>query len=78
MWLTSLGYTEPQGQVSDAVGVVFGDSFYANFGRSVICQQVWLGPVRFDYGEALLSGQADSGIASVEEARELLQLHRPG
>ena len=34
------GYTEPQGQVKDAGGIVFTDSNYANFSRDVSCQYV--------------------------------------
>ncbi|MFH1718502.1 MAG: prepilin-type N-terminal cleavage/methylation domain-containing protein [Planctomycetota bacterium] len=33
----SYNYSEPQGMVKDAAGVVFTDSNYANFSRSVTC-----------------------------------------
>jgi len=36
------GYTEPQGQVKDAAGVVFTDSNYANFSRTVSCTPVYV------------------------------------
>lgn len=36
------GYSEPQGQVKDAVGVVFADSAYANFSREAGCQYVYV------------------------------------
>jgi prepilin-type N-terminal cleavage/methylation domain-containing protein len=34
------GYTEPQGQVKDAGGMVFADSNYAGFSRDVSCAYV--------------------------------------
>ena len=36
------GYSEPQGQVKDAGGVVFTDSNYVNFSRSVSCEYVYV------------------------------------
>ena len=36
------GYSEPQGQVKDAGGVVFTDPNYANFSRSVSCEYVYV------------------------------------
>ena len=36
----SFNYTESQGQVKNAAGVVFTDSNYANFSRAVNCGQV--------------------------------------
>ena len=36
------GYSEPQGQVKDAAGEVFADSNYANFGRDVSCEYVYV------------------------------------
>jgi len=36
------GYSEPQGQVKDAAGQVFADSNYANFGRDVSCEYVYV------------------------------------
>ena len=36
------GYSEPQGQVEDAAGQVFADSNYANFGRDVSCEYVYV------------------------------------
>ena len=36
------GYLEPQGQIKDARGVVFADSNYANFSRSVSCEYVYV------------------------------------
>jgi prepilin-type N-terminal cleavage/methylation domain-containing protein len=36
------GYSEPQGQVKDAAGVVFTDPNYARFSREVICQYVYV------------------------------------
>lgn len=38
------GYTETQGQVKDANGVVFGDLNYANFSRDAICVYVYVEP----------------------------------
>lgn len=35
-------YSEPQGQVRDADGQVFADSSYANFGRDVSCEYVYV------------------------------------
>lgn len=32
------GYTESQGQVKNALGIVFSDPAYSRFGRSVSCQ----------------------------------------
>ncbi|GAI09009.1 unnamed protein product, partial [marine sediment metagenome] len=34
------GYTEPQGQVKDASGMVFTGLNYANFSRNVSCEYV--------------------------------------
>jgi len=36
------GYSEPQGQVKDAAGIVFTDPNYARFSREVICQDVYV------------------------------------
>jgi prepilin-type N-terminal cleavage/methylation domain-containing protein len=36
------GYTEAQGQVKDASGVVFTDSNYSPFSRDVICEEVYV------------------------------------
>ncbi len=36
------GYTELEGQVKDASGQVFADSNYANFGRDVSCEYVYV------------------------------------
>jgi hypothetical protein len=36
------GYTETQGQVRNARGDVFTDPMYANFSRSVTCDDVWV------------------------------------
>ena len=36
------GYSEPQGQVKDASGVVFTDSNYAKFSRDVSCEYVYV------------------------------------
>lgn len=36
------GYSEPQGQVKDAAGIVFTDSNYARFSREVSCQYVYV------------------------------------
>jgi hypothetical protein len=36
------GYSEPQGQVKDADGVVFADAHYDNFSRDASCQQVYV------------------------------------
>ena len=36
------GYSEPKGQVKDAIGLVFGDSNYANFSRNVSCGYVYV------------------------------------
>ncbi len=36
------GYTEPQGQVKDASGAVFTDSYYADFSRDVSCEYVYM------------------------------------
>jgi len=36
------GYTEAQGQVKDAQGLVFTDPSYANFSRDVSCQYVYM------------------------------------
>lgn len=36
------GYSESQGQVKDASGVVFTDSNYANFSRDVSCDYVYV------------------------------------
>jgi hypothetical protein len=36
------GYSEPQGQVKDAVGAVFADLHYANFSRDVGCEYVYV------------------------------------
>jgi len=33
-------YSEPQGMVKDAAGVVFTDANYANFSRSAVCEYV--------------------------------------
>jgi len=45
------GYTEAQGQVKDANGVVFTDSNYATFSRDVICEEVYV-PQESGSGEA--------------------------
>ncbi|MHC4069887.1 MAG: type IV pilus modification PilV family protein [Planctomycetota bacterium] len=45
------GYTEAQGQVKDANGVVFTDSNYATFSRDVICEEVYV-PQESGGGEA--------------------------
>jgi len=37
---TNYNYSEPQGQVKDASGVVFTDKNYSRFSRQVICQYV--------------------------------------
>lgn len=36
------GYTEVQGQVKDASGMVFGDSSYTNFSRQASCEYVYV------------------------------------
>ena len=36
------GYSEPQGQVKDAAGVVFTDPNYTRFSREVFCQYVYV------------------------------------
>lgn len=36
------GYTEPQGQVKDASGIVFTDFSYAAFSRDVSCEYVYM------------------------------------
>ena len=36
------GYCEPQGQVTDAQGVVFDDPAYVNFSRDVCCSYVYV------------------------------------
>ena len=36
------GYSEPQGQVKDASGIVFTDPNYNRFSREVICQYVYV------------------------------------
>ena len=36
------GYSEPQGQVKDAAGVVFTDPNYTRFSRGVSCQYVYV------------------------------------
>ena len=36
------GYSESQGQVKDADGVVFADGHYANFSRDASCEQVYV------------------------------------
>ena len=36
------GYSESQGQVRDADGVVFTDENYANYSRGASCQQVYV------------------------------------
>ena len=36
------GYSEPQGQVKDAAGVVFVDPSYTRFSRQVSCQSVFV------------------------------------
>ncbi len=36
------GYTESQGQVKDASGIVFTDLNYANFSRDVVCEYVYM------------------------------------
>lgn len=36
------GYSEPQGQVTDASGVVFTDPSYANFSRDVSCSYAYV------------------------------------
>ena len=36
------GYTESQGQVKDASGIVFTDLNYAGFSRDVICEYVYM------------------------------------
>jgi prepilin-type N-terminal cleavage/methylation domain-containing protein len=36
------GYTEPQGQVKNAYGIVFTDSNYANFSRNASCAYVYM------------------------------------
>jgi prepilin-type N-terminal cleavage/methylation domain-containing protein len=42
--LAQYNYTESQGQVKDASGVVFTDPMYANFSRQTACQQVRVSP----------------------------------
>jgi len=37
-------YSEPQGQVKDAAGVIFGDPKYANFSRDVTCDYHAMSP----------------------------------
>jgi prepilin-type N-terminal cleavage/methylation domain-containing protein len=37
------GYSEAQGQIKNASGVVFTDSNYANFSRAATCQLVYVG-----------------------------------
>ncbi len=36
------GYSEPQGQIRDAGGVVFTDSYYTNFSRDSMCDYVYV------------------------------------
>lgn len=36
------GYAEPEGQIKDAGGTVFTDSYYANFSRNVSCAYVYV------------------------------------
>ena len=36
------GYTEPEGQVKDAAGVVYSDSNYAKFSRDTSCEYVYV------------------------------------
>ncbi len=36
------GYSESQGQVKDADGVVFADGIYANYSRDASCEQVYV------------------------------------
>lgn len=36
------GYTEPQGQVTDATGAIFTDANYANFSRNAACVYVYV------------------------------------
>ena len=38
----SYNYSEPQGQVTDAAGVVFTDPNYTRFSRTVSCQYVYV------------------------------------
>lgn len=38
------GYSESKGQVKDSAGAVFTDLNYANFSRSVTCENVWMPP----------------------------------
>jgi len=38
------GYSEAQGQVKDAQGVVFSDPVYARFSRDVTVENVWVYP----------------------------------
>ncbi len=41
------GYTEPQGQIKNAEGVVFTDLNYAKFSRNVSCEERTLGGAKF-------------------------------
>jgi hypothetical protein len=45
------GYTESQGQVKDASGVVFTDSNYTNFSRDATCEYIYV-PQESGTGEA--------------------------
>ena len=36
------GYSEPQGQIKDAGGAVFTDSYYAKFSRDSMCDYVYV------------------------------------
>jgi hypothetical protein len=49
--IASYNYTESQGQVKDANGVVFTDSSYARFSREVTCVEVYV-PQESGTGEA--------------------------
>jgi hypothetical protein len=40
--IAQYNYTEPEGQVKDAMGVVFTDDNYAGFGREVSCEYVYV------------------------------------
>lgn len=43
----NFNYSEADGQVRDASGVVFTDSNYANFSRTVTCNYEYIGSVEF-------------------------------
>ena len=61
------GYTESQGQVKDAAGVVFTDSVYANFSRNVTCEYVYVPPQ-----------QAESDPSKCEFIRVKVQVNQSG